>query len=663
MNLTPIVTKNKRTSNALLRDISRRSSLNRIYEKKSLELLKKSIEARSKTYDSLSKRDKGGGGLLKNLITGSLLSKRFRGRGGTGGLGSGGIRPKLPKGGGTIGGGVGRFGKFGRIGPLAVLGTGLDFAGRKAGGQTNLQAGIGAGGGLAGALAGGKIGATIGTAILPGVGTVAGGLLGSGIGALAGGNIADTLTGLGSDTRRQLQTTIQKKRADKTLFSGALDKFDGTLKTLETDTAPTLMAFKKFGGSDGEGGLPRTTPKQPFFTAGRIADIVFITLELGLLAASAFTPVPFDDMAAAGVVARRIAKLKIANRTSKFIDFSRTATTITKKAKEAENARIIFKKTLRDRIVSNREVDTAQLTKFFRDTPDLQNFYSNLPGMSRGGRLKLLGDRTLADIFGAKSMVGRDRGIRIADAIAREARDASEIDGIRRALAKIGFSEKDRLQIIEENFRRGMGLEDSFRDVNTVLMRGTKFLFEGPLDPKTGKPLDRSAKRILSNFESFRDFLLEGIDSGFIGPADVPDIQKFLRKTVLTTKDLKGKNTIRELSEGPITDENFFKILKELGEIYGDTPVKKFAEGGRVEAGTPYIVGEIGEELFVPDVSGDIIPNDQLGPAVIVAVSEPDTITKTTSGGGSSGGGRVIVPASPFDVVAKYAQMTGLFTV
>ena len=91
--------------------------------------------------------------------------------------------------------------------------------------------------------------------------------------------------------------------------------------------------------------------------------------------------------------------------------------------------------------------------------------------------------------------------------------------------------------------------------------------------------------------------------------------------------------------------------------------IKKRQEGGRVEAGTPYIVGEIGKELFVPDVSGDIIPNDQLGPAIIAMTSDPDTIMQSSGGGGNSGGGTVIVPASPYDVVAKYAQMTGLFTV
>ena len=226
MNLTPIVTKNKRTSNALLRDISRRSSLNRMYEKKSLELLKKSIEARSKTYNALSKRDKKGGGLLGNLLGGSLLLRRLRGRGpkGPGSIGPGRIRPKLPKGGGTIGGGVSRLGRFGRIGPLAILGTGLDFAGRVGSGQNIAQATIGAGGGLAGALAGGAKGAAIGTAIGGPVGTIIGGIGGSILGGFAGGGIADLLTGT-ADTRRKKEIKEISDDTQRSKFSYALDGF------------------------------------------------------------------------------------------------------------------------------------------------------------------------------------------------------------------------------------------------------------------------------------------------------------------------------------------------------------------------------------------------------------------------------------------------------
>ena len=45
------------TSNGLLNDIRRRSSLNRMYEKQSLALKKKLVEERKKAYDAASRKE------------------------------------------------------------------------------------------------------------------------------------------------------------------------------------------------------------------------------------------------------------------------------------------------------------------------------------------------------------------------------------------------------------------------------------------------------------------------------------------------------------------------------------------------------------------------------------------------------------------------------
>ena len=51
-------------------------------------------------------------------------------------------------------------------------------------------------------------------------------------------------------------------------------------------------------------------------------------------------------------------------------------------------------------------------------------------------------------------------------------------------------------------------------------------------------------------------------------------------------------------------------ILGSLGGIFGGHR----AMGGPVAAGVPYMVGERGQELFVPSMSGMIVPNQRLGP-------------------------------------------------
>jgi phage-related minor tail protein len=45
------------------------------------------------------------------------------------------------------------------------------------------------------------------------------------------------------------------------------------------------------------------------------------------------------------------------------------------------------------------------------------------------------------------------------------------------------------------------------------------------------------------------------------------------------------------------------------------------AEGGSVSAGSPYVVGEMGPELFVPGRSGTIVPNSNLGGSTNVVVN------------------------------------------
>jgi hypothetical protein len=52
----------------------------------------------------------------------------------------------------------------------------------------------------------------------------------------------------------------------------------------------------------------------------------------------------------------------------------------------------------------------------------------------------------------------------------------------------------------------------------------------------------------------------------------------------------------------------------DLGSIFSSFDFGSFfmAEGGAVNAGTPYTVGERGREVFIPSSDGNIIPNQDL---------------------------------------------------
>ena len=76
-----------------------------------------------------------------------------------------------------------------------------------------------------------------------------------------------------------------------------------------------------------------------------------------------------------------------------------------------------------------------------------------------------------------------------------------------------------------------------------------------------------------------------------------------------------------------------------FGAIFGKLLGFK-ANGGPVGGGNPYIVGERGPELFVPSVSGSIVPNHQVGSFM--------------GGRGSSGGGGSVLRGQ--DIILAYAR-------
>ncbi|MBL40110.1 MAG: hypothetical protein CL761_02125 [Chloroflexi bacterium] len=253
-SLGVISNQNRRVSLSLRNDLRNSFRVERIFERNSLSIKSKLVEERGRTLKALALRSReqekdkrGGVGGALGILGGSALGRRFFGRGGQVGL----LRkfPKVPRspssllrmqrGTSTLSR-VGRVGRLGRVGPLAVVGAGLDFAGRRAEGQTNLQAGVGAAGGLGGALAGAKYGAILGTAVGGPIGTVIGGIGGSIIGGLAGGKLADLFTG--ADRRRRFEEQRVLISTQKSLFSNALDDLERVLNKLE-DTS--LVRLKK----------------------------------------------------------------------------------------------------------------------------------------------------------------------------------------------------------------------------------------------------------------------------------------------------------------------------------------------------------------------------------------------------------------------------------
>ena len=660
MNITPIFTKSKRTSNSLLRDIRRRSSLNRNYEKRTLELLKKSIEERSRTYSALSKRDKEGGGIFGSLFGGSLLLKRLRGRGrgGSGGMGFSGVRPRkplLPRGGGGIGrnlGRLGKFGKFGRVGPLAILGTGLDFSGRLGSGQNIAQATIGAGGGLAGALVGGAKGAAIGTAFGGPLGTLIGGIIGSGVGAFAGGSIADLLTGVNADRQRKSQIFIDKKRREKTLFSGALDQFDDTLKTFEEDTAPTLIAFKKQVDEDDQTGkipiLIPPKPSTPFLQRPAVRAIGLTLLAAGAtVAAIKAAPVLIPLIAKAKIL---LPAFKKAAATKGFFtlplekQLRLIARNIPKKINKTGrkvnpvDGRFFAKRRVNKDKILERNIQTdifqavKKAKKFFQDTGFTD------PNIIR----KNIVERTTQDLDDLVRLFERGKISKNTFRMTRKAIESSEIETLKRIdqydSAIIDFFTNPK------NFDKAGNI--IMKNYNNMIKKLD--LFSGKVPTDTGaiiEQLEKSAGALKGKDFDILDDLIKNLQKG-INPKRLPfeSINK-------VSNDLETPDSTN-LAFDPFANE----VKPDLGAKIGDELALAPKEDTFPNSTLESITKSQQSDTIINDSDNIAMASNN-----IFVMNNPTTIRPMSLGG--SGQRTVVIKNESFDAVAKYAQMTGLLTV
>ena len=105
---------------------------------------------------------------------------------------------------------------------------------------------------------------------------------------------------------------------------------------------------------------------------------------------------------------------------------------------------------------------------------------------------------------------------------------------------------------------------------------------------------------------SVLDQLREAGQNAFNGMVDT--LTNFVMTGKLQFKDFANL-VIRELIRIAIQAAITFALKKIAGSFFG---IPFLADGGPVQQGKPYVVGEEGPELFVPGQSGQVIPNDAM---------------------------------------------------
>ena len=207
----------------------------------------------------------------------------------------------------------------------------------------------------------------------------------------------------------------------------------------------------------------------------------------------------------------------------------------------------------------------------------------------------------------------------------------------------IGDKEENKAKIKEN-------IVDEFKDVPEMIVEGVqgKSFFIALLDKIYGDEgrarVDQfltefydEAENMLDRLKGFMKLifgpeLVESIKNAFAN-SDIGDFVKTLAEGLV-----KGVKMFEDsLADAIVSGKADFSALGDhLKQVLAKALVQKFitgpimgifglAKGGPAKAGTPYIVGEEGPELFVPGASGTVVPNNQL-----------------QSSGGGMGGGTVI---------------------
>ncbi len=177
------------------------------------------------------------------------------------------------------------------------------------------------------------------------------------------------------------------------------------------------------------------------------------------------------------------------------------------------------------------------------------------------------------------------------------------VEGLKNFFVGIGTGIDNFLNIFNRfNFREDdKKIKDTFEESNNNLTKLNKDFRESVSQFARDEDIN-SAGQVAADL---------GIgEGGDMGEVTVPDLSQEQEENIL------------EAAQTFTADE--VAVIEETGVI----PEPR-AEGGPVIEGRPYIVGEEGPELLVPNESGEIVPNDELNEPIVDAVGDAANIEST----------------------------------
>ena len=152
-----------------------------------------------------------------------------------------------------------------------------------------------------------------------------------------------------------------------------------------------------------------------------------------------------------------------------------------------------------------------------------------------------------------------------------------------------------------KNIKKVVAILDPFIKGLQFFLQGIGLVIDNVLKIFKGFDFSKDKQKIEESVQSANNNLLK-LDQDFIVASNEFSQDENLAKVPNLLRELEGEDTEEEPASASIAI-----TLDEPVEVEGK------AIGGPVTKNEPYVVGEEGPELFVPDQSGDIVNDEQLG--------------------------------------------------
>jgi hypothetical protein len=197
---------------------------------------------------------------------------------------------------------------------------------------------------------------------------------------------------------------------------------------------------------------------------------------------------------------------------------------------------------------------------------------------------------------------GEEVGMTFLEGLQAQAGKARDFATKIQELITAGLSQEAITQVLAAGVDAGTNIANELIDGGATAIDETNRLVESTQEAADKVGLDAA-----------QHFLGAGVESAH---ATVVGFDEFMKpgaegfKKLMRRMDKLAKKAARQVTIDVQVTRNVTEVVEQIRQN-----VRTRALGGPVDAGSPFLVGERGPELFVPNVDGMIVPNNELRPS------------------------------------------------